>query len=322
MKNKKIIFLLTREQWLALTILLLCVGGTMFLLHQWQPPINPSSLLLTDSTAPLAAHQAQHDSIQKAQWKKQYPQKKTTSIHLQPFDPNTADSATLIQLGLQPWQVSNLLKYRAKNGRYRQPQDFRRLYGMTDSAYHVLLPYIAIDTTAIRLSTDSLKAKRRDSILATQTDTTPPIRTHKKDTLLNIRTTDTTGLKAIPGIGSYRAKQIIRYRQQLGGFVSTNQLREIKALHPLFTDSLAAQTFLSYFFIDSMQVEPLRINFLRPEQLQRHPYISLEQAKAIYELRRKNIRLNHIQQLQQLPCFTNEQLHQLEPYLSFEKETP
>ena len=30
-----------------------------------------------------------------------------------PFDPNTADSTQLLRLGLQPWQVRNIYKYRA-----------------------------------------------------------------------------------------------------------------------------------------------------------------------------------------------------------------
>ena len=34
-----------------------------------------------------------------------------------PFDPNTADSTTLLKLGLAPWQVRAIYKYRAKHGR-------------------------------------------------------------------------------------------------------------------------------------------------------------------------------------------------------------
>ena len=41
----------------------------------------------------------------------------TVVLRLRPFDPNTADSITLRQLGLRPWQIRNLLKYRAANGR-------------------------------------------------------------------------------------------------------------------------------------------------------------------------------------------------------------
>ena len=61
-----------------------------------------------------------------------------------PFDPNTADSTQLLRLGLQPWQVRNIYKYRAKGGIYRQKEDFAKLYGLTVKQYRELEPYIQI----------------------------------------------------------------------------------------------------------------------------------------------------------------------------------
>ena len=52
-----------------------------------------------------------------------------------PFDPNTADSTDLLRLGLQPWQVRNIYKYRAAGGVYRKASDFARLYGLTRKQY-------------------------------------------------------------------------------------------------------------------------------------------------------------------------------------------
>jgi hypothetical protein len=54
------------------------------------------------------------------------------------------------------------------------------------------------------------------------------------------------------------------------------------------------------------------------ESLQRHPYLSFEQAKAIYELRRRKIRLKSIDQLRTLDCLSESDLLRLQPYLSFE----
>ena len=52
--------------------------------------------------------------------------------------------------------------------------------------------------------------------------------------------------------------------------------------------------------------------------LQKHPYLSFEQAKAIYELRRKKVRLHSIESLEKLKCFTPTELERLAPYLQFE----
>lgn len=316
-KSSPIRFLLTREQWLGVAILAAIAGITLFTLHHFQPE-ESAPIVVSDSTiTAFTAHQAQQDSLRKEQWKKKYP-RDTIAIHLQPFDPNTADSVTLIHLGLKKWQVSNLLKYRAKNGRYHRPEDFRKLYGMTDSMYHALLPYIIIDTLGVKHFKDSINTRWRDSLDSIAVDTVPRYVHHKKDTVLNLRTADTTELKMLRGIGSYRAKQIVRYRQELGGYTSTQQLREIKALQTIFADSLQADSLLAHFYIDSVIVTPLYVNRASPEQLQRHPYLRFEQAQAIYELRRRKIQLDSIQQLYRLPCFSEEELLRLEPYLSFE----
>ena len=318
--KKKIGFLLTHEQWLGMAILVILVGVTLFFLHRFQSP-KESSIQVSDSTRTrFIAYQAQQDSIRKAQWKKKYP-RDTIAIQMQVFDPNTADSSTLVHLGLKPWQASNMLKYRAKNGRYRKAEDLKRLYGMTDSMYHALQPYIQIDALAITQFRDSLKRSRwdtatRDSVAQ---DTMPYYISHKRDTVLNLRTADTTELMMIPGIGTYRAKQIVRYRKQLGGFTSVEQLREIKALQPLLKDSLSADSLLAHFVLDSVIVEPLRVNSMHMERLQQHPYLSFEQAKAIYELRRRKIHLENIDQLQRLDGFTHQDWQRLSPYLNFEK---
>lgn len=313
MKKKKetIVFLLSAEQWLGVLLLILIAGSVFLLLHRFQPKVVEPVVVTTDSMrTTFAVYQAQQDSLRKAKWKKQYA-RDTIAICMQQFDPNTADSSTLVHLGLKPWQASNMLKYRAKGGRYRKTEDLKRLYGMTDSMYLALLPYVVIDTLTIDRWRDSVRMAA---------DSVPRYVSHKRDTILNLRTADTTELKMIKGIGSYRAKQIIRYRERLGGFVSVEQLREVKALQPLLKDSLSTDSLLSHFFLDSVRVVPLKVNSMHVERLQRHPYLSFEQARAIYELRRKKIHLKHLDQLRTLDCLTEQDIQRLRPYLSFEQK--
>lgn len=314
MKKRQKIFLLTGEQWLGVGILAVLMGATLFLVHRFQPAEPEVVKVVNDSVlTQFATYQAEQDSIRKATWKKKYP-RDTIAIRMQVFDPNTADSSTLVHLGLKKWQASNMLKYRAKGGRYRKAEDMKKLYGMTDSMYQALLPYIQIDTLAIQQYRDSIYRSRIDTV---QTDSLPRYVSPKRDTILNLRTADTTELKLIRGIGSYRAQQIVRYRKQLGGFTSVEQLYEIKALKPLLSDTLSADSLLAHFWLDSIIVDPLPVNSASLERLQRHPYLSFEQAKAIYELRRRKVRLSSIKALEQLDCFTPEELLRVAPYLSF-----
>ena len=137
----------------------------------------------------------------------------------------------------------------------------------------------------------------------------------KKDTVLNLRTADTTELKMIRGIGSYRAKQIVRYREQLGGFTHVEQILEAKGMEKVDGDSL-----LEHFFIDSVKVEQMHVNVVGVKRLSRHPYLRFEQAQAIYEFRRKKIRLDSIQQLQQIEGLDIKTVEKIAPYLNFDKK--
>lgn len=323
-KRRRVQFLLTAEQWLGVAILALLAIATLVVLRVLQSDEEPTPTIVNDSIRhSFAQHQAHQDSLRRAQYKKQYAHD-TIAICLQTFDPNTADSSTLVHLGLRPWQASNMIKYRAKGGRYRSAKDLKKLYGMSDSLYQTLLPYIQIDTMAIDQWRDSIRQRRRDSLTAVRdsayaSDTMPRYQSTKRDTVLNLRTADTTELKMIPGIGSYRAKQIVRYRKELGGFAHVEQLYEVKALQALCQDSLAADSLLSHFYLDSVVVEPLRVNSMSLERLQRHPYLTFEQAKAIYERRRRQVNLTSIEQLRGIDCLTDTDLERIAPYLNFDK---
>jgi DNA uptake protein ComE-like DNA-binding protein len=83
------------------------------------------------------------------------------------FDPNKADSTQLLRLGLQPWQVRNIYKYRAAGGVYRKKEDFARLYGLTVEKYRQLEPYIRISSDYAPASTlfaDDAPAPRPDTL--------------------------------------------------------------------------------------------------------------------------------------------------------------
>lgn len=314
-KNKRVVFFLTSEQWLGLVLLVILVIGTLIAVKRLRPQEDVEVDWSNDSTKmEFVAYQVRQDSIRKAQWKKTY-KRDTIAIRLQVFDPNTADSSTLVHLGFKPWQAKNLLKYRAKGGRYRKPEDLKRLYGMTDSMYQILQPYIQI----VRTEVDSLRmdSMGRDSLWrdTTRYDSMPKWQHVKKDTILNLRTADTTELKMIRGVGSYRAKQIVRYRDALGGFVGVEQLREVEGME------LVADSVMKHFVLDSANVKQLNVNSMGVRQLSRHPYLRFEDAKAIYELRRRKIKLDSIEQLYELETMSEETIKKVAPYLNFDKNS-
>lgn len=221
------------------------------------------------------------------------------------FDPNTADSTTLLGLGLQPYQVRAIYHYRANGGVYRRATDFARLYGLTAKQYRELEPYIHI-------SADYLPASEvygaKEELHKTPIDTLryPVKLKNSEHVALNVA--DTTQLRRVPGIGAYYARRIVAYRQRLGGFVNARQLFEI--------DDFPEEA-LPFFTVDAGNVTRLDVNSLSLSQLKRHPYINYLQARAICDYRRLKGRLTSLDQLRLLREFAADDIERLRPYVKF-----
>ena len=230
------------------------------------------------------------------------------------FDPNTADSTQLLRLGLQPWQVRNIYKYRAAGGRYRKPTDLARLYGLTLKQYKRLEPYIKIEKEVMAADvykkSDEEKPIKKDTALIAY-----PVKI-KEGEHIDINLADTSELKRIPGIGSYYAKRIVSFRQRLGGIANVHQLLEIQGF---------PESSLKYMSVgestNTQHLPPItkiRINHLDLNALSRHPYIRYVQAKEIMNFRRLRGPIKKADDLRRLPSFTEEEVERLKPYISFE----
>lgn len=228
------------------------------------------------------------------------------------FDPNTADSTQLLRLGLQPWQVRNIYKYRAKGGIYRTPEDFARVYGLTKKQYDDMRPYIHISddyapaANFVDRRPDFTTNNKQEHEYSRDTVMFP--RKIKEGQFINIATADTSALKKVPGIGSYWARQIVRYRQQLGGYVSTKQLLEI--------EDFPEET-LKYFKVGNCITAKINVNSLSVNQLRRHPYINFYQAREICDYRRMKGRITDLNQLRLLKDFPPEKIERLRPYVTY-----
>lgn len=217
------------------------------------------------------------------------------------FDPNTADSMTFLSLGLPSWMAKNILRYRSKQGRFHRPEDFRKIYGLTEEQYKTLLPYIQI-------AKSSEPEETRDTVqlLTAQSTQRDTIFKYQPGTVISLNSADTTELKKIPGIGSVIARKIVNYRKRLGAFCRIEQLQEIQ---------LKAEKLRPWFSIDAGQIHRINLNKASLERMTYHPYINFYQAKIIVEYRKKKGSIKSLKQLSLYEEFTPEDLERLEPYV-------
>ena len=117
-----------------------------------------------------------------------FPSTPQREIKLTMFDPNTADSTTFLSLGLPSWMIKNILHYRHKQGKFRHPEDFRKIYGLTEEHYQTLHPYIQI--------TEDFSSKDKDTIrlLTVQSIQRDTLVKYQPGTVVSLNSADTTEL--------------------------------------------------------------------------------------------------------------------------------
>lgn len=131
----------------------------------------------------------------------------------------------------------------------------------------------------------------------------------KKIPVLDINAADSTEFVELPQIGETMASRIHRYRNRLGGFVSMDQLFEIKGM-----DTARFSAIKPYILLGNNEIRKINVNQDEFKTLLRHPYLEYEQVKAIVNHReRKGL----IKNWEQLKGIVGEVNPTLEAYVSY-----
>lgn len=243
-----------------------------------------------------------HEMEERQSLQYSYDKPKKRKVVLAVFDPNSADSIDFLQRGLPPFIAHTILQYRRAGGKFRTADDFSRVYGLSSEEFKILKPYIRI-AEVFRRKQDTLHAvkKMRKDTLA--------VYKYPEGTLVDLNEADTTELKKIPGIGSGIARMIVAYRNRLGGFYDTAQLKEVDYVN---------EDMLKWFKLENASIHRINANKAGLDKLRSHPYMNFYKAKVIMEYRRKKGKLKSLSQLSLYEEFTEKDLERLSYYLAFD----
>lgn len=221
------------------------------------------------------------------------------------FDPNTADSADFVRLGLKPFIAKNILNYRRKGGKFKNADGFAKVYGISPEKLEELKPYISVKEDVKNITEDKGRVAEDKTSTATISK--------KQNIVLELNSADTASLKLIKGIGTSFAKRIVSYRNILGGYASVEQLKEVYGMKPEMYEQIR-----NSFTVNPSGIRKININTASIEKLKSHPYLrDFEKAKAVYEYRRKKVKLKSIDDLKVLDELNEDDLRKMEPYLEF-----
>ena len=221
---------------------------------------------------------------------------------LQPhiFDPNLIPAKDLLQMGLSEKVTRTWVNFRNKGGRFYQPEDIQKIYGLGSSEYQELLPYIQIPsttTTSRPVNFSPQKEAKKES---------------RSTISININQATQTEWQKLKGIGPVLSKRIVNFREKLGGFVSIEQVAE--------TYQLPDSTFqkIKVFLKPSPIKRKIQINRIAEEELIKHPYINRKQARVILNYRKHHGPFQGIEDFQKIKALNLASHQKIKPYLSFQ----
>lgn len=216
------------------------------------------------------------------------------------FDPNTLDGQGWQKLGLPDKTIRTLQRYIEKGGRFRKPEDLRKIWGIPPERAGQLIPYVRIAEAA--------KPSWNNEPNVQKTANEKPFRT---PSTLDVNLSDTTAWISLPGIGSRLANRIVTFRERLGGFARVEQIAETYGLN----DS-TYQLIRNRLTCTNPVLRKLNINRASVDELKIHPYIRYPLASAIVQYRNGHGEFARIEDLKKLVMVTPELFVKLAPYLS------
>jgi len=177
------------------------------------------------------------------------------------FDPNTATYDELMNKGFTLDVIVRIMNYRSKGGRFKEPGDLLKIYG--------------IDSILVYALSDNIIIEPHENY---SENTVNRVSNHL---IIDLNRADSIQLQSVVGIGKVLSSRIVKYRNLLGGYYSTTQLKEVYGI----SDSLCSMC-SSIFTIDTACVKKMNINKSTINDLRRHPYLNYYEAKAIVSYRR------------------------------------
>ena len=240
----------------------------------------------------IAEFERTQKKFEKRNYSNYYSKKKKYKAPDSRFNPNTYSLSDWKNLGLSEKQSLVVLKFTSR-GIYSE-QDLKRIFVIPDILFELI----------------------RDSVIYPERFQNSPNQESlkkqaKQITLINLNTADTTEFMKIYGVGAFYAKQIIRYREKLGGYFTKEQLFEVWKMTNEAYDKIK-----DHVFISEKDVKRININSVTIEELKVHPYLKWNQANSIIKMRIQRNGFKNIEEIKESVLIDSETYEKLFPYLS------
>ncbi len=191
------------------------------------------------------------------------------------FDPNTATKEDFIKLGLSERIANNIVKFRNRGAKFENKVAFKKVWGISEEDFNRLSPHIKIVVK-----------------------------------LIDINTATAADFKELRGIGESLSARIVKYRNNLGGFTSIDQVGTIYGLEETFA-SIKPKLKLT-----NTKIKKININTATADELKAHPYIKWKEANLIIQYRKQHGNYKSIKGIMQIRAFKQPFFDKIKDYLT------
>jgi competence ComEA-like helix-hairpin-helix protein len=219
-------------------------------------------------------------------------------VRLFAFDPNTLSVAGWQSLGISEKTATGIRKYISHGGKFRQPDDLKKIWGLSAAKLDLLLPYVKI--AAEEKSTPSFT--RYDENKAQQKSAQKAI---------DINLADSAQWESLPGFGAKLSARMVQFRQKLGGFHQIEQVAELYGLK----DSVF-QAVKTRLMITKIPLRQININLDQAVEMKNHPYLGYRLANAIVAYRESHGLYNAIEDIKKIQLIDEKLFNKISPYLT------
>lgn len=203
------------------------------------------------------------------------------TLRLSPFDPNTVTYEELRAMGVEKFVARGIVKFREGGRTYAIPEDVAIVYGISDSLYALLKPYIRIGK----------EYRIKPKTYATNNSSTAPKRAFRK-IAFDPNTLTAEGFYELGCFSARQAEALVEYRDRNGGFRSLLEFADcylidsalFAEMKPYITMSQTTKSASSYRS-RTFRNTPFDPNTLTAEEFYELGCFSARQAEALVEYR-------------------------------------
>lgn len=209
------------------------------------------------------------------------------------FDPNTFTQSDWEALGLSPKQAAVVVRF-CSRGIYSN-DELKRIFVIPDELYE-LIKDSTVYPQKVLLASEKFKTKHE---------------VEEKLALVDVNRADEAMLDNIPGIGPFYAKNILKYRTKLGGFVRKDQLLEVWKMDPVKYSEIER-----FIYIDPKAIQQFNLNEVSTDELKRHPYFNWNIANSIVKMRTQKKTFHSIDELKESVLIDQALFEKIKPYIT------